>query len=154
MQTRKIQIIYMQQIHIKVPIQPVWRYLLALLSMILWTWTCSAKTCSAAVPSSAAITSDEYTFSGVMTTKTTNVIAGPVSSSLYYQYDWDFKVVLRKVDTSGTETWLSSYTLQAVYKAFAIDSTEVNLYTAAYTTEILIARFSASTGALLSQHEL
>ena len=76
-----------------------------------------ASTCQSSVPSYAAITTEQNNFTGYATS-TEAVVGGPLSNSLYYLYFLAGRTAVRKVNTSGSQIWLASFTFKPNLKKF------------------------------------
>ena len=114
-------------------------------------------TCPPSVPLSATITSEQCTFSGFSSFETYGVAGGPVSNSLYYLYRLytpTLNAAVRKVDTSGSQTWLASFAFYSSLKSLSVDAAEQSVYLASFTNPIMVVRLAASDGSIVSQHQL
>ena len=114
-------------------------------------------TCPNSVSPSVATTARQCSFTGFSSSRTYRIVEGPVSSSLYYSYllNEDNKVIVRKEDASGSQSWMSSFLFMTIMKSLAVDIAEQNVYLVAHLTNILIMlRLSASDGSIISQHSL
>ena len=114
-------------------------------------------TCSSSVPSSAAITTEKCSFDGYSTTYTYGVVEGPVSNSLYYLYRLDSgsnSAAVRKVDASGSQTWMASFAFWPILKSLSVDATEQSVYLASNENPLVVLKLLASDGSVVSQHQL
>ena len=126
---------------------------------VLATSICSVQTatCPPSVPSSAATTKEQSSFSGFTSTQTYEVTAGPVSNSLYYLYylsSSSSNAAVRKVDASGSQTWMASFALQPILKSLSVDAAEQSVYLASTTNPLVVLKLAASGGSIVSQHQL
>ena len=109
---------------------------------------CSVQTatCPPSVPSSAATTTEQYSFLGYTTTQTYGIAVGPVSNSLYYLYflysslSPSYNSAVRKVDASGSQTWMASFTFYSIVKSLSVDAAEQSLYVASSTSTLMVAQ--------------
>ena len=120
---------------------------------------CSVETatCPPLVPSSAAIITEQCNFSECGYTSTDMVAVGPVSNSLYYLYwlsDPSYNAAVRKVDASGSQTWMASFAFQPITKSLSVDATEQSVYLASRENPIVVLRLAASSGSIVTQHQL
>ena len=116
---------------------------------------CSVQTatCSSSVPSSAVTITEQYKISGSATISY-GVAVGPVSKSLYYLYWISFNAAVRKVDASGSQTWVTSFTLNPISKSLSIDAAEQSVYLASCESPLVVIKLDASSGSIASQHQL
>ena len=126
---------------------------------VLYASICSVltATCPPSVPFYAFTTSEQCSFSGFTSIQTYGVAGGPVSSSLYYLYRLatsSIKAAVRKVDTSGSQTWIASFAFYSTAKSLSVDSAEQCVYLAIVTNPIMVLRLATSNGAIVTQHEL
>ena len=112
-------------------------------------------TCPSSVPSSAAITTEQCSFAGY-TTYTQKVVGGPVSNSLYYFYRLSSTSsgAVRKVDASGSLTWMTSFALNPLIKSLSVDAAEQSVYLASKESPLVMLKLSSSDGSVVSQHQL
>ena len=120
---------------------------------------CSVQTaiCSPSVPSSAGITTEQYNFSGYNQIYTYGLSDGPVSNSLYYVYrifTTSNNAAVRKVDASGSQTWMASFDFWPIIKSLSVDAAEQSVYLVSYTTPLVVLKLAASDGSIVSQHQL
>ena len=114
-------------------------------------------TCSSSVPSSAATTTEQCSFDGYSITYTYGVVGGPVSKSLYYLYclsSSSESVAVRKVDASGSQTWMASFPFYPILKSLSVDAAEQSVYLASWTSILMVLKLSSSDGSVVSQHQL
>ena len=114
-------------------------------------------TCPPSVPFSATKISEQCSFSGFNSVETYGVAGGPVSSSLYYLYrifNPTFNASVRKVDASGSQTWVASFASYLIVKSLSVDAAEQSVYLASFTNPIMVIRLAASDGSVVSQHLL
>ena len=114
-------------------------------------------TCPPSVPSSATITTEQCNFSGYSGTQAFRVAVGPVSNSLYYSYQLNTpsaSATIRRVNASGSQTWMASLAFDPVVKSLSVDAAEQCVYLARNSNPSLVVRFSTSDGSLVSQHQL
>ena len=140
------------------PPRPCLKTLMVGLFMLAWS-ICSVLAASwpSSVPSSAATTTEQCSFTGYSTTYTYGVVVGPVSSSLYYLYfiSTPNSTVVRKVDASGSQTWMASFAaLYPAAKGMSVDAAEQSMYLASHTNPVVVIKMAASTGSIVSQHQL
>ena len=116
-----------------------------------------AATCPPSVPFYATITSEQCTFSGFSNIEHYGVAVGPVSSSLYYSYriysPSNYSAV-RKVNVSGSQTWIASFAFYSLVKCLSVDAAEQSVYLASFTNPLMVIRLAASDGSILNQHQL
>ena len=113
-------------------------------------------TCSSSVPSSAATTTEQCSFTGY-DTFTFGVVGGPVSNSLYYLYrlvSGSSNAAVRKVDASGSQTWMASFAFYPIQKSLSVDAAEQSVYLASRTNFLVVLKLSSSDGSVVSQHQL
>lgn len=114
-------------------------------------------TCPASVPSSAAITSEEFSYSGYTTSNQYGIVAGSVSNSLYYMhilYNPTFNAAVRKMDVYNSLTWMASFAFEPQSSSLSIDAAEQSVYLASVTSTTVVLQLSASTGSIVSQYIL
>ena len=135
------------------------RLYLQTLIMGLWVLAASISsvqtaTCSSSVPSSAATTTELCNFS--TTTYTFGIVVGPVSNSLYYLYALSSPngSVVRKVDVSGSQTWMASFAFWPIIKSLSVDANEQSVYLESFTNPLVVLKLAASDGSIVSQHQL
>ena len=107
----------------------LWVLALSIYSVQTATWPSS-------VPSSAATTTEQYRFLGYSSTQTYGIAVGPVSNSLYYLYyiytSPSNNAAVRKVDASGSQTWMASFAFYPIMKSLSVDAAEQSVYLASY----------------------
>ena len=152
-------------------IQKVWFALKTKTSLLLfkvfiiglWVFSSSyylaqAAICPSSVPSSSATIKEQYNFTGYSNVQTYGLVAGPVSSSLYYMYYLSTtpnKVAVRKVDASSSQSWIASFNFWPILKCLSVDLAEQSLYLANNDSTILtVLRLSTLDGSVVSQHQL
>ena len=128
------------------------------LFMLAWS-ICSvlAASCPSSVPSSTATTTERCSFTGYSSTQTYGVAVGSVSSSIYYLYfiSTPNSTVVRKVDVFGSQTWMVSFAaLYPTVKGMSVDAAEQSMYLASHTNPVVVIKLAASTGSIVSQHQL
>ena len=113
-------------------------------------------TCPSSVPFSATTIIEQCSFSGFTAVRPYGVAVGPVSSSLYYldQLSTPDSAVVRKVDTSGSQTWMASFAFWPIVKSLSVDAAEQSVYLASNTNPIVVIKLAASDGTIATQHEL
>ena len=120
---------------------------------------CSVQTatCSSSVPPLTTTTTEQCSFTGYTLTKTYGVAEGQVSKSLYYLY-WlstpSSSAVVRKVDASGSQTWMASFAFQPIIKCLSVDATEQSVYLSRFANPLVVLKLAASDGSIISQHQL
>ena len=119
----------------------------------------SVKTaiCPSSVLSAAATTTEQCSLIGFTTTYTNGVVGGPVSNSLYYLYrvfSPSNSAIVRKVDISGSQTWMASFAFLPLMKSLSIDAAEQSVYLASYGNPLVVLKLSSSDGSVVSQHQL
>ena len=114
------------------------------------------STCPSTVPSSAAIITNQFSFSGYATTWAFGIATSQVSNNIYYMYRLlsAGNTVVRKIDSSDSQIWLTSFALDPTVKWLSVDSSEQNVYIASNTNPITVMRLSASDGTIVSQQTL
>ena len=113
-------------------------------------------TCPSSVSSSAAKTSEQCSFTGY-TTGTYGIVGGSVSNSLYYFYRLSStpnSAAVRKVDASGSLTWMASFTFNQLFKSLSVDAAEQSVYLASSSYPLTVLKLSSSDGSVVSQHQL
>ena len=113
-------------------------------------------TCPPSVPASAAIISEQCNFAGYTTTQTYGVATGQVSKSLYYMYTISSPQIagVRKVDASGSQSWMTSFAFFPIVKCLSVDVAEQSVYFARQINPIVVLKLAASDGSIVSQHQL
>ena len=61
---------------------------------------------------------------------------------------------VRKVDASGSLTWMASFALNPLMKSLSIDAAEQSVYLANNLIPLVVLRLSSSDGSIVSQHQL
>ena len=114
------------------------------------------STCPPSVPSSAATTIEQYSFSQSASSQTDGLAVGLVSNSLYYLHDLSSSnsAAVRKVDASGSQTWIASFAFQPIRKSLSVDAAEQSVYLASQTSTLVALKLLASNGSVVSQHKL
>ena len=79
-----------------------------------------------------------------------------MSNSLYYLYlvYTPNSAAVRKVDASGSQTWMASFAFQPITKSLSVDATEQSVYLASRENPIVVLRLAASSGSIVTQHQL
>ena len=147
----KRQVLQLKPIRIFIQTMMIGLFMLALSICSVQTATCPSS-----VPSSAAMTTEQYSFLGY-TTYTDGIAAGPVSNSLYYLYGLSSTPIMaavRKVDASGSQTWMASFAFDPIIKSLSVDAAEQSVYLASYTNPLVVLKLAASGGSIVSQHQL
>ena len=114
-----------------------------------------SSACSNSVPSSVVTITEQYWFNN-KNTIIYGVTSGEVSNFLYFMhgvYSLSYTVV-RKVDPSGTQSWLASFNFLPTIKSLSLDASEQTVYFARNSNPIEIIRLYSSNGKFLSQHSL
>ena len=113
--------------------------------------------CPSSVLFSSAIITDQCSFTGFSIAVTNGVVGGPVSNSLYYLHQLtsssDYAVV-RKVDVSGSQTWIASFAFWPIQKSLSVDAAEQSVYLASWVNPLVVLILSSSDGSVVSQHQL
>ena len=128
------------------------------LCVVAWS-ICSVKTatCPPSVPTSAATTTEQYSFSGYTDTYTVGVAVSPVSNSLYSLYaifTTFYSAAVRKVDASGSQTWMASFAYYPLPKSLSVDAAEQSLYLVILANPLVVLKLAASDGSIVSRHQL
>ena len=128
------------------------------LFMLAWS-ICSVQTatCPPSVPFSAATTTEQCNFTGYTNTYTFGVTGGPVSNSLYYLYalvSSSNSAAVRRVDASGSQTWMASLAFYPILKSLSVDAQEQSVYLASNTSPLMVLKLTARDGFIVNQHEL
>ena len=116
-----------------------------------------AATCPSSVPSSTTITSEQCIYSEYNSAERCGIAGGPVSSSLYFLfrlYTTSFSATIRKVDTSGSQTWMASFAFNPVLKSLSVDAAEQSVYLVMISNPIIVLKLAASDGSIVTQHQL
>ena len=114
-------------------------------------------TCPSSVTSSATITSEQCSYTGYTYAQTYGVAVGPVSSSFYYLYALNTPstgTAVRKIDASGSLAWMASFSFYPTMKSLSVDVVEQSVYLSSWTNPPIVVRLTASTGSIVSQHQL
>ena len=61
---------------------------------------------------------------------------------------------IRKVDASGSQTWMVSFAFSPIVKSLSVDAAEQSVYLASRANPLIVAKLSASSGLIVSQHQL
>ena len=61
---------------------------------------------------------------------------------------------VRKVDASGSQTWMASFALTPLMKSLSVDATEQSVYLASKESPLVMLKLLASDGSVVSQHKL
>ena len=129
--------------------------LVGLCVLALSIYSVQTATCPASVPVSAATTKEQCTFTEFSSTESDGIVVGPVSNSLYYLYFVaPLGTVVRKVNVSGSQTWVASFAFSPITKSLTVDATEQSVYFASFENPVVVIKLAASTGAIVSQHIL
>ena len=119
-----------------------------------------SATCPPSVPSSAATITELSSFTGYTSTYTYGIAGGPVSNSLYYLY-WlsspsipISNAAVRKVDASGSQTWMTSFAFWPLSKSLSVDAAEQSVYLASRNDPLIVLKLLTSDGSIVSQHQL
>ena len=121
--------------------------------LALSIYSVQTAACPPSVPSSAATITEQCSFSGKSSTKTYGAIRGSVSNSLYYLYWISADAAVRKVDASGSQTWIASFTFYPITKSLSVDAAEQSVYLASWTNTLMVLKLAASDGLIISQHQ-
>ena len=130
------------------------------LMVCLWVLAASISsvqtaTCPSSVPLSAATTTEQCSFTGYTSTKIYGIAVGPASNSLYYLYALSSSsAAVRKVDASGSQTWVASFAFFPILKGLSVDAAEQGLYFASATNPLVVLKLLTSSGSIISQHQL
>ena len=145
-----------QVLQLKLPGLYLKTFMIGLFVLVASICSVLTATCPSSVPSSAATTIEECSFTGYSTTYTLGHTIGPVSNSIYYLFliSTPENTAVRRVDASGSQTWLASFALRQVWKNLSIDAAEQSVYIASLTNFLVVLKLAASNGALVSQHQL
>ena len=111
--------------------------------------------CPSSVPSSAKSATEECNFIGE-SAYTVGVVGGPVSNSLYYLiYLYpSISAIIRKVDATGSQSWLVSSLFHPIQKSLSVDATEQNVYLASQSYPLVVLKLLASNASIVSQQAL
>ena len=118
-----------------------------------------ASTCSGSVSNSTLTTTERCSFIGPYypSTIVLSLAEGPVSKYLYYLYyvyTSTDNTIIRKVDASGSVSWMASFDFNPSEKSLAVDATEQYVYVESWTSPLVVLRLSSSNGLAVSQHKL
>ena len=137
---------------------------LCLKTLIVGLWVlalsiCSVQTatCPSSVLYSAATTTEQCNFTGYTTTETFGIVGGPVSNSLYYLYRLNlpsYSAAIRRVDASGSQTWMASFVFDPIVKSLSVDAAEQSVYLATSTATLGVLKLSTRDGSKVSHHIL
>ena len=61
---------------------------------------------------------------------------------------------VRKVDASGSLTWMTSFALNPLIKSLSVDAAEQSVYLASKESPLVMLKLSSSDGSVVSQHQL
>ena len=146
-----------QVLQLKSPRLCLQTLMVGLCVLALSIYSVQTATCSASVSSSLATTTERYSFTGSPIVSAFRIVVGPVSNSFYYLYrlfSGSNSAAVRKVDASGSQTWMASFLFNPIVKSLAVDATEQSVYLSVRKTPLIVLKLDASTGALVSQHQL
>ena len=62
-------------------------------------------------------------------------------------------VAVRKVDASGSQTWMASFAFFPIVKSLSVDAAEQSVYLASLTSPLVVLRLLTSDGSIASQHQ-
>ena len=115
---------------------------------------CSVIT--ATCPSTASTTTDQCNFTGSPSTYAFGYTIGPVSNNIYYflHLSPQYKTAIRKVDESGSLTWMASFAFRQIWKSRSVDAAEQSVYIAVFVNILVVLRLATSNGSIVSQHQL
>ena len=71
--------------------------------------------------------------------------------SVYSPY---INAVVRKVDASGSQSWIASFAFDSIRKSLSVDVAEQSVYLAQYYDPMIVLKLSAENGSIVSQHQL
>ena len=131
--------------------------MVGLFMLALSIYCVQTATCPSSVPFSATTIIEECSYSGFTTTRSYGVAVGPVSSSLYYLVRITTpsdSAAVRKVDASGSQTWMASFAFYPILKSLSVDAAEQSVYLASLVNPIVVIKLAASDGTIATQHEL
>ena len=61
---------------------------------------------------------------------------------------------VRKVDASGSQTWMASFAFYPIVKSLSVDAAEQSVYLTSYENSLVVVKLLASDGSVVSQHKL
>ena len=93
-------------------------------------------------------------FSGYSTVILVGVARGEVSNSLYLMYllySSSYATVIRKISSSGTQSWIFAIALRPGIKSLVVDSFEQNVYfiSGSGNNYSIVTRINANTGSIV-----
>ena len=62
--------------------------------------------------------------------------------------------IIRKVDASGSQTWITSFEFNSIWKSLSVDAAEQSVYLVSLINPLFVLRLAASDGSIVSQHQL
>ena len=103
-----------------------------------------------------ATTIEQGNFSGYTDTQNYGIAVGIVSNSFYYLYclSTSFNSAVRKINASGTQSWMASFAVDPISKSLSVDASEQSVYLAGLTNPLVVLILAASNGSIVSQHQL
>ena len=110
-----------------------------------------AATCSASV-SSAAITSNQHSYTGATTVYAFQAVAGPVSKCMYFVNSAEGTKrdgIVRKYNTDDTLSWMAALLIHVSIRGVVIDSSEQNVYIATNNNPFIVIRLRTSDGVIV-----
>ena len=69
-------------------------------------------------------------------------------------YSSPIRAAVRKVDASGSQTWIASFVFWPIEKSLSVDAAEQSVYLASYTNPMVVVELLTSDGSIVSQHQL
>ena len=148
-----IKILYSNYfINTKIFIQSQMTYFLIKICFAVWaifTKLVYGSTCSVSVPATYAVSSQEFSFSGVTNTYSKDVEVGPTSKDAYFNIEiasGTTQCVIRRVTSADSLVWMAAFNLIWKTRGLVIDSNEQYLYVAIYGGSVSILKLYASTG--------
>ena len=124
--------------------------LLLLINMGSW------YTCPATVASTNALTSNQFSFSGISSTLALGVTTSSTSSNLYFLYQVFSPgpyAVIRKVNSADTVAWMAAVVFWPIIKSVVVSANEQYVFFGSASTPLNVIRLSATSGVIIDQQQ-
>ena len=60
---------------------------------------------------------------------------------------------VKKVDASGSQSWMVSFALDPIQKSLSVDVTEQSVYFARFKSDLVVLKLAATDGSIVTQHQ-
>ena len=113
-------------------------------------------TCPSTVASTNAITSNQFSFSGISNWLALGVTTSSTSNSLYFLYQVYFPgpyAVIRKLNSDDTVAWMAAVVFWPIIKSVVVSANEQYVFFGSASTPLNVIRLSASSGAIIDQQQ-